>query len=549
MSALTGTPGDDTLTVTSDTTSVLAGAGDDRVVLALDLSTVSAPTLQPLDGGTGADVLDMSVLRISESGTGRFGEFDVVADLGAGELRLPTGAAGSADSTVAGVEIIIGSGFRDRLTGDLLTLRLDGGAGDDALTALAAATVLIGGGGADALRAVAGGGTASYETSDSGVRAALFAPSLGTGDARGDSYSGITNLTGSRFADDLRGDSSANTLDGGAGNDRLTGGAGADALVGGNGIDLAIYSRSDAGVEVNLATGEGAGGHAEGDTLSGIERVVGSRFDDTLRGDGENNVLSGLGGDDVATGGAGHDALFGGGGRDVLVGGTGLDTLDGGTGNDVLRGGEGRDRLFGRDGDDYLRGGEGADALSGGGGFDSADYRNSADAVTVDLHSGTGRGGDAEGDTLSGIERVFGSESGDTLLGTDTRDYLIGFGGDDTLTGRGGDDLLIGGDGDDVLEAGAGTDFLSGGAGADTFLVLPSDSGRTIVFDLDVAQGDIIDISAMGPDFDTFEEVRDAAVTSAGGASILLGTTRLRLHDIPAEDMTADMFHFGDMVA
>ena len=101
------------------------------------------------------------------------------------------------------------------------------------------------------------------------------------------------------------------TLRGGDGDDTLIGGAGAARLFGGNGegtdrgIDTASYAASDAGVNLNLLTGKGSGGHAEGDTLLEIENLVGSTFADTLIGDLQSNVLDGGSGNDTLTGGAG----------------------------------------------------------------------------------------------------------------------------------------------------------------------------------------------------------------------------------------------------
>ena len=66
---------------------------------------------------------------------------------------------------------------------------------------------------------------------------------------------------------------------------------------------------SSAGVSVNLATGTGSGGDAQGDVLTGIEMVIGSALADRL------------------TGSTGADVLLGGGGNDVLIGGLGDDTL------------------------------------------------------------------------------------------------------------------------------------------------------------------------------------------------------------------------------
>ena len=57
------------------------------------------------------------------------------------------------------------------------------------------------------------------------------------GDAAGDSFSSIENLTGSGHRDILRGDNGVNVLSGLDGNDTLEGLGGADTLIGGQGHD------------------------------------------------------------------------------------------------------------------------------------------------------------------------------------------------------------------------------------------------------------------------------------------------------------------------
>ena len=203
----------------------------------------------------------------------------------------------------------------------------------------------------------------------------------------------------------------------------MIGGSGADSLIGGTGTDTADYSGSAAPVDVNLATGTGTGGAAEGDSYTEIENVTGSAFNDTITGDGTDNSLSGGDGDDSLDGGAGNDTLSGGAGNDTLIGGSGADSLVGGTGTDT------------------------------------ADYSGSAAPVDVSLATGTGSGGDATGDSLSGIEVVSGSS------------------GDDTITGDTADNTLIGGAGNDILDGGDGSDFVDGGAGNDSISV---DQGDTV---------------------------------------------------------------------
>ena len=102
-------------------------------------------------------------------------------------------------------------------------------------------------------------------------------------------------IPGTGGDDVLRGTGSDDVLWGGvgdddlmglAGNDRLEGGAGADVLNGGPGADIADYLKSPEGVRVYLDGTAGSGGHAEGDVLTEIEDVWGSRHDDRIFGDG-----------------------------------------------------------------------------------------------------------------------------------------------------------------------------------------------------------------------------------------------------------------------
>ena len=192
----------------------------------------------------------------------------------------------------------------------------------------------------------------------------------------------------------LTGTDDADLMLGLAGDDTLEGGIGADFLDGGVGSDTASYASSDdaafdgLGVTVNLATGEGSGEDAEGDTLVGIENLVGSDYDDTLRGNSEVNIIDG---------GQGVDTLYGGGGGDTLTGGAGDDTLYGGGDDDTLTGGTGSDYLYGHKGDDTLEGGIGADTLEGGTGDDT--LRGGADADTYVFSVGDGA------DTLYDVTR------------------------------------------------------------------------------------------------------------------------------------------------
>ena len=99
---------------------------------------------------------------------------------------------------------------------------------------------------------------------------------------------------------------------------------------------MVSYAHSEWPIAVRLWAGDGWGGHAEGDALSGIEHAEGSARDDRLEGDDGGNHLLGLAGDDVLLGRSGDDTLQGGTGRDMLHGQAGSDVLLGGAGADVF---------------------------------------------------------------------------------------------------------------------------------------------------------------------------------------------------------------------
>jgi Ca2+-binding RTX toxin-like protein len=231
-------------------------------------------------------------------------------------------------------------------------------------------------------------------------------------------------LNGNLLDNVLRGGKGADTIDGGDGNDRLfgeagndsiTGGAGADVMDGGGGTDTVSWAGSDAGVVVNIATNVLTGGFAEGDSITGFEIYRGSSLD---------------------------DRIFGSDRAETIFGSEGADILSGGGGNDVLEGGRG------------------ADKIDGGAGIDTITFDLSSNAVTVNLTTGVGTGGEAEGDTYTGIENVVGTDFNDVIVGSNANNVLNGGHSDDKLFGGGGNDRLIGGLFDDILTGGAGADLF-----------------------------------------------------------------------------------------
>ena len=175
------------------------------------------------------------------------------------------------------------------------------------------------------------------------------------------------------------------------------------------------------------------------------------------------------------------------------------DILVGDRGDNRIEGVHGNDELDGREGDDLLAGEVGADIIKGGKGIDTASYYSSDSGVLVRLHNDTVRGGDAEGDTLTGIENLTGSDYADILAGDLRDNKLMGGGGNDVLYGgpNGGDDSLMGETGDDKLYGGIGNDTLEGGSGNDQLRGGPDDDM------LDGGEGDDVFFIAAGGGNDT----------------------------------------------
>jgi Ca2+-binding RTX toxin-like protein len=183
--------------------------------------------------------------------------------------------------------------------------------------------------------------------------------------------------------------------------------------------------------------------------------------DDGVTDNGD--TINGLGGSDLIFGLGGDDSVFGGDGADEISGGFGRDSIYGGAGVDILRG----------EFDDTLTGGANADTLFGGEGIDTASYEGSAGGVTVNLASGTGSGGDADGDTLYEIENLKGSGHADTIIGNALDNRLTGGGGADNLQGGLGNDTYF------VFGSDGATTVITEGAnaGIDELHVLFEDSG------------------------------------------------------------------------
>ncbi|NBB47172.1 hypothetical protein GVN24_02675 [Rhizobium sp. CRIBSB] len=551
-----------------------------------------------IDGGAGADIIDggAGIDTLSYSASSAAVTIDLATD-------VHTGGDAQGDQ-ISLVEIIEGSSFADTFVGESgFTLR--GGLGDDTYV-IDTDNVVIGENlneGNDTVRV----SVASYTLQDH-IENVVF-----TG-------VGSFSIVGNSADNLLWGGGAADSLSGGAGNDTLVGGAGGDTLNGGVGIDTADYSGSSAAISIDLASGTGSGGDAEGDTFSGIEKLIGTTFDDVFVSGAAGNHFVGGSGNDIylvnhadviveelasqgedeirttlstysiagnaaierlrytgtsdssLTGNAGANVLIGGSGNDVLIGGAGADQLIGGAGSDSasyanaaaavtlnfvtgIHTGDaagdvfdGIEAFIGSNLNDTFFLSAGAERVNGGAGSDIANYSLSSSAVAIDLTANIHSGGFAEGDDLSGVERVVGTSFGDTLASATSGHVLTGGAGDDiyvisgsgvsivesagggadeirtsvanysmagfsnvekltytgtsnaVLTGNAGNNTILGGVGNDRLIGGAGADLLIGGAGVDTASYANAASAVTINLHSGTHLGD-----AAGDVFDSIE--------------------------------------------
>ena len=435
----------------------------------------------------------------------------------------------SIDETITGFsgnDSLYGAGGNDSLSGGEGNDSLDGGNGDDTLNGDDGNDTLNGGSGNDVLIAGAGNDV----------------------------------LNGGDGDDDLSGGASNDSMEGGAGNDTYRWGkgdgndvifdtAGQDTLLISEGVtssDIA-WSRQgtalmegDALVGTIMETGEtirirnwfnGTSSQielvkfADGTVLSTNDLELATRIikgddnnnslsgtlsNDTIMGYGGNDYLYGNAGDDSLSGGEGNDSLDGGNGDDTLSGDNGNDTLNGGSGNDDLSGGVGNDTLIGGIGDDIYRWGRGDgndfidnfyyydsrvnrnDQLILIGGLVASDIawsrssnyligtiKDTGETITIkEWFNGTSYKLNgvslADGTPLdiAAIEletRVIkGDDNNNSLSGTSSNETILGYGGNDYLYGKAGDDSLSGGDGNDSLSGDEGDDILSGDNGSDT---------------------------------------------------------------------------------
>lgn len=441
-------------------------------------------------GGAGDDVLDGGAWydNISAAGGGDFDRASYANATAAVNVDLlagtATGDASVGADTLDHIEGVIGSAFADTLSGGV----------NEFIEAFR------GGGGDDIINGRTGSDRAEYIDATAGVTIHLAAGTVdgAAGGVGNDTLISIEQIGGSEFDDvfDATGFGPSSTNAGSQGTFNSFRPNGGDDLIIGNGDTQLDYLTSSAGVTVDLTAGTVTGGPGVGtDTFSGVARVRGSNFDDTLLGGqaafsapGVAEFFEGLGGNDFIDGGSGYDNAryhvtsgipqgvsvinpldsqlktvgiyvqmaagivtgdaieFG---TDTLrsveaIRGTVLDDIYDATGfglNSV-------NAMSPTVGINEFEGGAGNDIIIGNGST-RVSFVNATSGVTVDLSnngSGTVVGDVSVGtDTLAGgISSVRGSAFNDTFIG-----YANAAGTVQIFDGRGGDDFIDGGGGFD----------------------------------------------------------------------------------------------------
>lgn len=452
----------DTLT---DIDQIFGSSADDILVVDSSFVGDDGSGFFQFDGGAGDDAITGNGETRIAYGTALSG---VRVDMNGGTaFGIGAGANVGAD-TFSGVNSVNGSSFDDILFGsdgaEFESFR--GQAGNDFIDARAGFR-----------------DRADYRNSPNGVDVDLATGLAFDGFGTVDFLFNIENLRGSEFDDTLVGDDFGNEFRGLDGD---------DLLKGRSGFDTADY-RADAqnGITVSLqaaATVTGLAGSFVGvDTLDGVERVLGSAFDDTFVADAnfDNGDTSGFADRqrfNAFRGGEGDDTITGNGvtrveyndsddaiDADLSVGVINSINARGNVGVDSVanvfevRGSAFADNLIGSDvnplaGFESFIGESGADFIDGAGGADRVSYITSTVGVVVDLEDGSAEDGFGFTDTILNIEGVEGSNFDDILVGDAASNLLESRAGDDLLDGRGGIDFGI----YDSLDAAIFADLAAG---------------------------------------------------------------------------------------
>ena len=445
--------------------SITGGSDTDEIQLTeattVDFTTGTINTVEILDGSGGDDdvtytiqqALSFSNINLRGGTDNSRVQFNGTLDVTG--LGTPTvnnvengfmrGSVGDDDLTISGAQVnalIVGGGTID-FDGGTDVLNLTSTSGDLNTLGNTDADII----GLETITAIpaAAGVTISLtnQTEDFTVTGSSFNDTLNTGTGNETINGGDGNDTiNARDGDDI--------IDGGIGNDTINAGNGNDFIIdsggddtyNGNGdIDTLSYLSAAGGVTVSLrVTAAQNTINAGTDTITGIENLIGSNFNDTLQTKNGVNVIEGRDGDDI-----------------IVVDGTDSydDTFDGGNGYDIIRNFHVAAPL------------NGAESIY----FDNETTFISIeeiDAQNQQIRLGNATTIDFTPFLLTDVVDIFASNLADNVTGSTGDDSILGRNGDDILNGGAGNDTIDGGGNNDTINGGADNDSLNGGDGDDT---------------------------------------------------------------------------------
>lgn len=421
---LLGYAGDDMLTGGAGNDTVRGGEGVDTAII--------SDALRAADGSLniGITVAEGGIILTSADGSDFY--YDDVET-----FMFSDTVASRAVLLASATPVITGTNNAENVNGTDATEIINAGGGGDWITPGAGSDTIDGGDGRDMLSFVTLADTPGRTNVQYRLDLDLTAGTATTSGPDVYTISNVERVTGTIFADRIKGDAGDNELRGLGDYDWFTATTGNDTIDGGTGQDMISYvdwmSTADntadpfnpggapppnaevTGVVVDLNDTSNNTNLAAGHSYISVERVTGSGRQDVFYGDENENDFRGLGD------------------FDWFVGSTG-----------------GRERYFGGDGSDTVT------------------YYNSISGVSASLRNGarvggeeTGRGtaGDAALDLYFSIENLVGTNYADSLTGNEQRNNLNGLAGDDFIFGYGGIDIIKGGAGNDVINGGAGSDY------------------------------------------------------------------------------------------
>ena len=393
---LFGGDGNDTLTGGAGNDQVFGESGNDRMVWnpgdGTDLN----------EGGDGVDTVEVNGGNASET-------FTAVANGSRVRFDRTNPAPFSLDIGTSENLVVNMNGGDDVFTAGnglapLISLTVDGGAGNDTITGGDGNDVLIGGDGNDVLT---GGRGSDTLTGGAGNDTFVWNPGDGSDVIEGQGGMDTLQFNGANVGENI--DLSANgsrlrlfrdvgnvTMDvNGVENVSVVARGGADT------ITVNDLSHTDVtGVNIDLA---GTPGSGTGDGQPDAVVVNGTAHADSVQitGSGTSYSVAGLPATVTVQGSEGaNDKLVVNalGGNDT-VNAAGLQagvvslTVDGGTGNDKITGGDGNDTLIGGDGNDTFvwNPGDGSDVVEGQGGMDTLQFNGANVSENIDLSANGSR--------------------------------------------------------------------------------------------------------------------------------------------------------------